>query len=373
MARSGDATNLWMLPFDSARLTVTGRARPITSGTDSVLFAKVRGTSVVFNAGEYSSNVWTLPVRAEQARVSGPLRQMTARTGLVMRPEMSPDGHLVAYSYSLHTAFRHFLSEMTIVVRDLDSGQDRVIAREDLGAWAPHFFDDGRHVVFGMLSEKSDAAYVTSVTGSDLHKISDDCPGPSGSPSGRWLLCRPRGDERVTGLEISSGQQREILSDGKSTMWETRLSRDEHWVTWVRNDRASGVSQIFVAPFRGLSKIPTWREWIPLTEAEYRSGHGSWGRPWAGHPAWSPGGNVIYYLSDRDGFRCLWAQRLQVKTKQPEGGPIAIHHFHGLQRLDVVSEAVQNLSIGPDKLAFLLLESKTTIWMADLDQSVAHR
>jgi len=47
-----------------------------------------------------------------------------------------------------------------------------------------------------------------------------------------------------------------------------------------------------------------------------------------GHANWSPDGNLLYFLSDRDGFRCLWAQRLDPATKRPVASPFDVHHFH---------------------------------------------
>ena len=43
---------------------------------------------------------------------------------------------------------------------------------------------------------------------------------------------------------------------------------------------------------------------------------------------WSPDGNLLYYLSDRDGFRCIWAQSLNPATKHPEGEAFTVLHFH---------------------------------------------
>ena len=36
-------------------------------------------------------------------------------------------------------------------------------------------------------------------------------------------------------------------------------------------------------------------------------------------PFWSPDGNLLYFLSSRDGFLCLWAQWLDPSTKHPLG------------------------------------------------------
>ena len=38
-------------------------------------------------------------------------------------------------------------------------------------------------------------------------------------------------------------------------------------------------------------------------------------------PEFSPNGNVLYFFSQRDGARCLWAQRLDPGSKRPAGAP----------------------------------------------------
>ena len=42
----------------------------------------------------------------------------------------------------------------------------------------------------------------------------------------------------------------------------------------------------------------------------------------------SPDGNTLYFTSNRDHYNCFWAQRLNSKTKHPEGAPFAIQHLH---------------------------------------------
>jgi Tol biopolymer transport system component len=61
----------------------------------------------------------------------------------------------------------------------------------------------------------------------------------------------------------------------------------------------------------------------PLTSGEYRDDK----------PQLSPDGNTMYFTSNRDGFICVWALRLDPKTKRPLGAPFAIQHFHGSQRV----------------------------------------
>ncbi len=39
-------------------------------------------------------------------------------------------------------------------------------------------------------------------------------------------------------------------------------------------------------------------------------------------------GTRVYFTSTRDGYLCIWAQRLDPVTKHPLGPPFAYEHFH---------------------------------------------
>ena len=70
-------------------------------------------------------------------------------------------------------------------------------------------------------------------------------------------------------------------------------------------------------------------------------------------PMWSATGNLIYYTSSRDGFRCIWAQRLDPVSKRAAGAPEAVYHSHsaGLS----LRNSGQNrfkIAVAPDRLVF---------------------
>ena len=80
---------------------------------------------------------------------------------------------------------------------------------------------------------------------------------------------------------------------------------------------------------------------------------------------WSHDGSVIYYFSERDGSRCIWAQRLDAATKHPTGSPFAVQHFHNATRslIQMTTNAL-GLSATRDKLVFNLAEISGNVWMA---------
>jgi Tol biopolymer transport system component len=103
---------------------------------------------------------------------------------------------------------------------------------------------------------------------------------------------------------------------------------------------------------RGGSLAPQ-SEWVSLTEPGN----------WVDKPRWSPSGNVIYYLSDRDGFVCVWARSLDPATKRPVGAPKALAHFHE-GRNSIGSVNGMSLSAARDKLVFSVGEEFGNIWIA---------
>lgn len=110
--------------------------------------------------------------------------------------------------------------------------------------------------------------------------------------------------------------------------------------------------RVAVVPLHGETAAPP-SEWVFVTESG----------PWINKPRWAPGGNLIYYVSNRDGFVCIWARQLDPATKQPIGEPKAIVHFHSVHNsLGSVYDA--ELSVAKDKLVFNLGEASGNIWLA---------
>ena len=106
-----------------------------------------------------------------------------------------------------------------------------------------------------------------------------------------------------------------------------------------------------MAPLRGCSPIAE-SDRIPVTSGE----------AFDDYLAWSPDGRLLYFISDRDGFPCLWALRLDLATRRPQGVPFAVTHFHSAR--NAFRHVRGGLSVGRDKLVLNLTETTGNIWMA---------
>ena len=134
------------------------------------------------------------------------------------------------------------------------------------------------------------------------------------------------------------------------------FSNDGKWVSFHITDGRPEVRQIFIFPFRsGFPKLD-FKDCIPITN----------GNSLDREAVWSPDDNILYFLSERDGFRCIWAQKLDPATKHPRGEAYGVQHFHRVNRsLSSVPGTVAaiGLTVRPGQLVFSLGEITGNVWM----------
>ncbi len=101
-------------------------------------------------------------------------------------------------------------------------------------------------------------------------------------------------------------------------------------------------------------------EWIAVTDGRYSDDK----------PQFSPDGNTVYFTSTRDGYLCIWAQKLDPVTKRPVGEPLGYEHFHNSAGRDGATfwgrDVFPDLSVARDKMLMELPEFRTEIWMTQI-------
>ena len=133
-----------------------------------------------------------------------------------------------------------------------------------------------------------------------------------------------------------------------------RFSPDNRWVVFCAGGRDTGAREIVVVPNAPGRKLAD-EEWISISDG------GDSDR----EPYWSPDGRRLFFISDRDGFRCIWARDIDPRTGQPLGPPVPITHFHHAREL-LRSLWPSSSSIGltatPDSLVFTVAQSTGNLW-----------
>jgi Tol biopolymer transport system component len=289
-----------------------------------------------------SSDIWSLPIDANQATVGGKLQPLTNDSAKATLPALAADGSKMVYISSKS-------GKRDIWVSDPNGKADEAVtAFRDIG-YRPLLSPDGKRLVFPVFENRRCLVALQSLSPPSPPLLLKGCFSIwDWSPDGASLLTfHPGLAKTVDLMKISTGDRQTVLSHPISNLFGARLSPDGRWIAFGAG--ATGArARLYIAPLR--SSPPPEREWIAV-DAEG-----------AGEPAWSPDGSVLYFRSKRDGFHCIWAQKLG-PGKQPAGAPIAILHLHsaGLG-IGFLKATDLSVAVAKDRLTLNLGKTTGNIW-----------
>jgi Tol biopolymer transport system component len=189
-------------------------------------------------------------------------------------------------------------------------------------------------------------------------------------PSWAWLydlspddssLLIGTGPRNIHDLDLKSLKVTPFLVEDTTDTGDACFSPNGRWVAFVGSSKMGSVakpwrSTIFVAPYRK-DRVPK-SEWIPISANDFDYA-----------PRFSYDGKLIFFLSDRDRFECVWAQRLGTDM-HPDGKPFAVFHSH--ERKRPLGWYLVRLGVGPHAVVFELNELGGNIWLLDPPKKEAH-
>jgi Tol biopolymer transport system component len=347
---TGDTYSLFRVAISGeGRLTSDPEQLTFTTGLADYAGVSETGRLVFNSSASFSTNLWSIPIDTNRGRVTGERRSLTGVEGIRdSHPSLSRDGKKVA-----------FYSGSRLVVKDLVTGRETQLA-QDLpleDGLAPAISPDGAYVGYGFptLGQREWDLYMISAAGGSPRRVCQGCGNPKGfsSDGSRMLMQRgylDPGFDQIALLDVATGKETIVLSDPQHHLWNAFYSWDDKWVAFLMQTDDHRL-RIYITPAQNL--IPAGPDhWIQLTSGEYGDNK----------VQFSPDGNTVYFTSNRDGFTCIWALRLDPKTKRPLGAPFAIQHFHDRQG----GNASMELNVARDKIVTNLDEVHSDIWMMDL-------
>jgi Tol biopolymer transport system component len=306
---------------------------------------------VVFSSFTENADIWSLRVDTRRGVVTGPLERLTENAAVDVQPSISGDGSRVAFTSNR-------AGNYDVFTKDLERGDEVPVTISATFESRPALSADGSLVAYNegpiekrrvLISSLRDAA------GPVAANVCDDCFVPwDWSPDNRRLLYWPQNRKWIGLLDVQSRQTATILAHDPYTLLRASFSPDGRWIVF-NADISSDRQQVFVALMRGMTPIDR-ASWIAVTKAEDR-----------GHIArWSPDGNALYFLSNIDGYYCLWRQPLDPPTKQPIGDPVPLYHLHGARRsVSYVPVGFQESSVAPDRIVFSMSERTGNVWLGE--------
>jgi hypothetical protein len=393
----GDAVRAWVrttdgrewiiysvTSFDSWKLLRIGiSAQGAIDGTPELLGAgagRLGPGGAASADGRLAYDIWSVGAAIYQISTDdhgqkvGPTLQLPLPEGGTHRsPSLSRDGRWMAYDSS--NANR----PNTILVRDLNAGTDHLLddkERNPFQGGDASISPDGSNVVFqrdckkGRFPDDSEepfpCSFVVPVAGGRPEQICERC-GPRGFTSDGSTILFQKYDEtdpnkdRIVAVDLRTRTERPFLSHPDKPLFHPFFSWDDRWVVFKKLqslDVNQSPSQILIAPVRhGLAGKEA--EWIAVTDGRYSDDK----------PQFSPDGNTLYFTSTRDGYLCIWAQRLDPATKHPLGAPFPYEHFHNSAGRTgaIFQRNFSDLSVARGKILINLPQIHSDIWMTQIE------
>ena len=341
-----DSTNLWEIALSGSDWQAQGPVIRMTSGTAEEASPHMsRDGRFVFSKTEAKSNIYQLSLTDTAPSGHPILRTITSDSAWDIEPTVSSDGGKLAF-------IKWSRGSQSVWLRNLNGNSEAALALSS--AAHPTIDPGGDKIAYSTGTAEQSSIWVAPLGGATPEKICEACGDVlSWSPDNGHILYRFGEPSRVGIVSLTSGQKSVFLEKNGYSIDQAQISPDGRWVVFcLRID--GDHSKILVAPIRGDSAMKE-DQWIGLTE----------GASWDDKPRWSTDGRSLFYLSNRDGFVCIWALRVDSSTSR-KARPVAVKHFHMTrQSLMYLSEDAMNLSVGEGRLVFDLVETSGNIWMVD--------
>ena len=348
----GDSFNVWNI-FLSAGDHRATRAGQLTFGTGNYQSPSLTPDgSVIFSSIEETVNVWRLPVDTQGRPLGEPGRLTTGIREAY--PSVSADGKKIVFLRSGSRLSGEIGAD--VVLKNLETGRDVVLTNSPGNV--PIIAPDGSKVAYAITKgpralPQNTSIFVVNQPAGIPRKVCEGCGFPRAwTLDGSGILVE---DRYAALLDLGSGKTTEVVRHPDHFVYAPSLSPDNRWIAFhLRNQE--GTRQIYVAAFQK-GRAASEADWIPVTD----------GSTMDRNACWSHDGNLLYFLSERDGFRCVWAQRLSAASRHPVGSAFPVQHFHRKQHSMMKDEnpGLVGLSATKDSLIFSLRGVTGNIWMIE--------
>ncbi|HLN23978.1 MAG TPA: hypothetical protein VK558_08355, partial [Patescibacteria group bacterium] len=351
-AASADATNLFSVEIDPATFHARGPRQRLTAGTGIESRPLLAGNRLVFASAVQNDDVWSVPIDPLTLKASGDAVRITEDLGSDVGCSVSDDGNRVAW-FSVRSDDVHLMS------KDLTTGQRTDLATvrrtrplaEDISA-------DGLRVAYTATTDTppTQKGFVIPFSGGTPEEVCEPCTVRDWAGPNALLVSKdadpPPG--AIYLLNLASRASRRI----GPWLAPARGFPDGRWWAAYGEGAPAGsrpVPNIYVMPILpDRSSTPGDRISVSEDFRDYLVDV-------------APDGATLFFLSPRDGFHCIWAQKLDTVTKHPVGDAFAVYHLHSARRSTIyVPGGLRRLTAARNKVVFTMAERTGNIWIADL-------
>ncbi len=352
---STDLSSIWRASLSPGNFSVSTSPVRVTSGKELDLNpSRAPGGRVFFSRQSYNADIWGIPVVVNEGKATGPPARWTHEPAAEVSPSLPADGSRIMFQSNRSGHYN-------LWSLDLNNGKSSSIMNSPEEQLWPIISPDGSKVAYTEMRIGRLEHFYKPLGGGPAQILCEDCgPTVSGwSPDSKAVLIDSfsRGVRRhlaVSLIELSSRRKTVLIEDPRYDLHQGRFSPDGRAIAFAaRGDLGS--SRLYLAPFRD-ARPSSPAELVALTD----------GHSWDAAPQWSADGKLVYFVSTRDGYRCIWAQRLDAANR-PAGPAFAVTHLHSVRRSPTFLPFDNvDLFVGHDQLVLSLGDQKGNIWSAKL-------
>ncbi len=347
--RLGDAWNLWQSAI-RPNGTLSGFPRRITLGPGAQMNAAWALTKtaarLAFSDAPLNYDIWELPAATDRGAPQGEMIGVVKGPALEDSPSLSADGTRLAF-------IRRQANVWTLQLREGRTAAETTLLSSERRLTNEVISGDGRRIAYSTVQGD---LLSQSASGGSAEELCGHCGTVMGaSRDGSKVLYEPFQGEDLTYWDAAARCSVKVALRPASTsvLSGGRFSPDDRWIAFEEIDNRNATARVWIVRATGPLPVPR-SEWIAVTDVASVERD----------PAWSPGGGLLYFLSERDGFRCIWARRLGT-SMLPAGPAFAVKHLHAARwSLNPMGERV-GLWAGPRRLVFSLGELTGNIWLEE--------
>ena len=241
-------------------------------------------------------------------------------------------------------------SESEIWVKELPTGRERHLVSTPLVELSPVISHDGARVAYTVPDGTRRTGKVVPTTGGAAQQVCDQCVLHGWFADNRRILALDGSvwSRHVRAIDVVDGTQADLVVSPAAGIGRVDISPDGRWLSF------GSQRQVWVAPVRP-GEPPPEREWVSVLRKSEDSAERACG--------WSPDGKLLYLLLERDGFRDLYAQRMDSARGTPVGEPFIVEHLHDPRRR--WGSTSFGTAIVSNAFVFTQVEMTGSIWLLD--------